>query len=118
MLASIVIRAFNEQGHITRLLEGIGQQSINDIETILVDSGSTDGTVQVASNYPVRIVHVSPEEFTFGFSLNQGVAHAQGELVVIASAHVYPVYPDWLEHLLAPFSDPQVALTYGKQRGD
>jgi len=118
MLASIVIRAYNEQGYIARLLEGIGQQSVKDIETILVDSGSTDGTVQVASQYPVRVVHVRPEEFTFGFSLNRGVARAQGELVVIASAHVYPVYPDWLEHLIAPFRDPQVALTYGKQRGD
>jgi GT2 family glycosyltransferase len=38
-------------------------------------------------------------------------------LVVIASAHVYPVYPDWLERLLAPFSDPQVGLAYGRQRG-
>jgi hypothetical protein len=38
-------------------------------------------------------------------------------LVVIASAHVYPVYPDWLETLLRPFEDEHVALTYGKQRG-
>jgi GT2 family glycosyltransferase len=37
-------------------------------------------------------------------------------LVVIASAHVYPVYPDWLESLLRPFEDNAVALTYGKQR--
>jgi cellulose synthase/poly-beta-1,6-N-acetylglucosamine synthase-like glycosyltransferase len=38
-------------------------------------------------------------------------------LVVIASAHVYPVYPDWLECLLHPFDDERVALVYGKQRG-
>ena len=37
--------------------------------------------------------------------------------IVIASAHVYPVYPDWLECLLRPFDDEQVALVYGKQRG-
>ena len=37
---------------------------------------------------------------------------------MIASAHVYPVYPDWLERLLAAFADPQVGLAYGKQRGD
>jgi rhamnosyltransferase len=38
-------------------------------------------------------------------------------LIVIASAHVYPVYPDWLETLLRPFQDDAVALTYGRQRG-
>lgn len=118
MLASIIIRAYNEDKHIGRLFEGIGQQSIKDIETILVDSGSTDLTLQVAAGYPVSIVHVKPEEFTFGYSLNRGIAKARGEFIVIVSAHVYPVYPDWLEHLIAPLGDPQIALTYGKQRGD
>jgi cellulose synthase/poly-beta-1,6-N-acetylglucosamine synthase-like glycosyltransferase len=64
------------------------------------------------------VVHIAPQEFTFGRSLNCGLAHASGEFAVIASAHVYPVYPDWLERLLAPFADPQVGLAYGKQRGD
>jgi GT2 family glycosyltransferase len=36
----------------------------------------------------------------------------------MASAHVYPVYPDWLERMLAPFTNPKIALAYGKQRGD
>ena len=35
----------------------------------------------------------------------------------MASAHVYPVYPDWLERLLAPFAEADIALAYGKQRG-
>jgi len=94
------------------------QQSIDGAEIILVDSGSTDATVEVAQRYPVQVVHIRPDEFTFGRSLNHGIAAAHGEFIVIASAHVYPVYPDWLQNLLAPFADPQVALAYGKQRGD
>ena len=117
MRASIVIRLCNEEKHIARLLEGIAWQSEGDIEVILVDSGSTDHTLEIASHYPVKVIQIQPEEFTFGLSLNRGVKAAQGELIVIASAHVYPVYPDWLACLLAPFSDPQVALTYGMQRG-
>jgi glycosyltransferase involved in cell wall biosynthesis len=118
MTISIVIRACNEEKHIAQLLEGIARQSVKDVEIILVDSGSTDRTLEIASQYPVRVVHIQPEDFTFGFSLNRGVAQSHGDLIVIASAHVYPVYPDWLECLLAPFDDPQVALTYGKQRGN
>jgi rhamnosyltransferase len=114
---SIVIRAYNEARHIARLLDGILQQTIQDVQIILVDSGSTDGTLDVAGRYPVQVAHIAPQEFTFGRSLNRGLASATGDLVVIASAHVYPVYPDWLERLLAPFSDPQVGLAYGKQRG-
>jgi len=114
---SIIIRAYNEETHIQRLLDGVMQQSVPAPEIILVDSGSTDRTVEIASNYPVRVVHIQPQDFTFGYSLNQGIKESHSEFIVLASAHVYPVYPDWLESLLAPFTDPQVALSYGKQRG-
>jgi len=115
---SIVIRAFNEEQHIGRLLEGIRHQTMSEPQVVLVDSGSTDSTVSIAAQYGTQIVHIPPTEFTFGRSLNLGLATVTCDLVAIASAHVYPVYPDWLERLLAPFADSHVALTYGKQRGD
>jgi len=118
MPCSIVIRAFNEAKHLGRLLEGISRQTIRDVEVVLVDSGSTDSTVDIAVGSGAKIIHIQPEEFTFGRSLNLGIEVASHPLIVVASAHVYPVYPDWLERLLEPFSDPRVALTYGKQRGE
>lgn len=117
MSCSLIIRAYNESQHLGRLLEGVRQQTIKDVEIILVDSGSTDATVSIAESFGAKVVHIPPAEFTFGRSLNFGVRAATRDLIVIASAHVYPVYPDWLETLLHPFQDEQVALTYGKQRG-
>jgi len=114
---SIIIRAYNEEKHLRRLFEGIQHQTLKDVEVILVDSGSTDSTVSIAESYGAKVLHIRPEEFTFGRSLNLGIKSATRELIVIASAHVYPVYPDWLETLLSPFQDARVALTYGKQRG-
>jgi glycosyltransferase involved in cell wall biosynthesis len=113
----VVIRAYNEETHIARILLGILHQTVGEVEVILVDSGSTDATLAIASRYPVRILHIDPESFSFGRSLNLGCAAARGEFVVIASAHVYPVYADWLEQLLVPFGDERVAVVYGKQRG-
>jgi rhamnosyltransferase len=117
MNCSIIIRAYNEEKHIGRLLEGIKYQTIKDVEVILVDSGSTDSTVSIADTFGAHVVHIHPEEFTFGRSLNLGIKEANRELIVIVSAHVYPVYPDWLSSLLCPLEDDKVALTYGKQRG-
>src|SRR5436190_1443308 len=71
---SVVIRSFNEERHIGRLLTGIVRQSVPTPEIILVDSGSTDATVAIASRYPVTIVQIQPSEFTFGRSLNRGIA--------------------------------------------
>ena len=116
--ATIVIRCYNEEQHIGRLLSGILEQTIRDVEIILVDSGSTDATLSIASRYPVTIAFIAPEEFSFGRSLNIGCAKATGEFIVIASAHIYPLYKDWLEKLLEPFKIPEVALVYGKQRGN
>ena len=115
---SIVIRCYNEEEHIGKLLRGIFEQTISNVELIIVDSGSTDSTLEIASEYPVKIVSIKPSEFTFGRSLNLGCQEATGEYIVIVSAHVYPVYQDWLSNLIAPFSDPKVALTYGRQQGN
>jgi glycosyltransferase involved in cell wall biosynthesis len=114
---SVVIRAYNEGQHIGRLLAGIEKQTLKDVEVIVVDSGSTDGTVDIATRHGARVIHIQPHEFTFGRSLNKGVAAADGEYVVIISAHCFPVYPDWLEQIIKPFADSQVAVSYGKQRG-
>ena len=116
-VCSIVIRAFNEERHLGRLLEGISRQTIQDVQMILVDSGSTDNTVDIAKEKDVEIVSINPQDFTFGRSLNMGIEAAVSDFILIASAHVYPVYPDWIERMLELFSDPSVALVYGKQRG-
>ncbi|MGM0587758.1 MAG: glycosyltransferase family 2 protein [Bacteroidota bacterium] len=117
-IASVIIRCFNEEKHIGKLLTGIQQQTLDEVEIILVDSGSTDATLSIARQFPVQIVTIKPENFSFGRALNIGCQTANGQFLVFASAHVYPTYDDWLEKLIQPFEDPKVALTYGKQRGN
>jgi glycosyltransferase involved in cell wall biosynthesis len=114
---SIVIRTFNEEKHISGLLNAIEQQKTRNLEVILVDSGSTDKTLNIVRKHQVRVVHLKPSDFTFGRSLNKGVETAKGDVVVLASAHISPLTDHWLNKLVAPFDDPLVALTYGKQRG-
>ena len=115
---SMVIRCLDEEEHIGRLLAGIGRQTLQPFEIIIVDSGSTDATLEVASHFPVRVLSIESELFSFGRSLNLGCEAALGNIIVIASAHVYPVYETWLEELVAGLDDPEVALAYGRQQGD
>lgn len=115
--ASIVIRCYNEAEHIGKLLHGIDEQSVDDHEIVLVDSGSTDGTLDIARRFGIdELVHIDPADFSFGRALNRGCEAANGKYCVIASAHVYPKREDWLERLLEKFVE-DVALVYGKQRG-
>lgn len=117
MRVSIVVRAYNEEEHFEKLLLGIHAQRRKADEIVLVDSGSTDSTVEIGRRYGCRVVTIDKHEFTFGRALNCGCEAAIGDVCVFVSAHVYPLYDDWLEKLVAPFEDDRVALTYGRQRG-
>jgi glycosyltransferase involved in cell wall biosynthesis len=115
---SAVIRAYNEGKHIGRLLEGLEQQTVKPDEIILVDSGSTDDTVEIARAAGCRIVHIDKSEFSFGRALNRGCSAAIGDVLLFASAHVYPLYNTHVEHLVSAFDRDGVAIAYGRQVGD
>jgi rhamnosyltransferase len=115
---SAVIRAYNEGERIGRLLKGLEQQTVKLDEIILVDSGSTDDTVAIAEAAGCNIVHIAKREFSFGRALNRGCAAASGDILLFASAHVYPVYDTHVEHIVSAFDRDGVAIAYGRQVGD
>ncbi|QLA14815.1 glycosyltransferase family 2 protein [Desulfolutivibrio sulfoxidireducens] len=115
---SVVIRCYNEAKRLPRLLFGLSRQTMRDFEVVAVDSGSTDDTPRILAAHGVRTLFLTPGEFSFGRSCNLGCQASRGEYIVFVSAHAYPVYEGWLEELLAPFADPGVAASYGKQRGN
>jgi glycosyltransferase involved in cell wall biosynthesis len=94
------------------------EQTKKDVEIIVVDSGSRDATVRIAKQFPTKLVHIKPEDFSFGYAINVGCQAATGDILLFASAHVYPVFNDWLELMCQPFENEEVAVVYGKQRGD
>jgi glycosyltransferase involved in cell wall biosynthesis/D-arabinose 1-dehydrogenase-like Zn-dependent alcohol dehydrogenase len=114
---SIVIRTLNEGKNLEKVFQGIHNQNYKDWEIVLVDSGSTDRTLELAKQYGARIFHIPSDEFTFGRSLNQGCGEALGEYLVFVSGHVWPVTNNWLRNLVEPFQEPSVAMVYGRQRG-
>jgi rhamnosyltransferase len=114
---SIVIRTLNEGKNLEKVFQGIHNQNYKDWEIVLVDSGSTDRTLDLAKQYGARIFHIPSKEFTFGRSLNQGCSEALGEYLVFVSGHVWPVTNNWLRNLVEPFQELSVAMVYGRQRG-
>lgn len=114
---SIVIRTRNEARFIGATLKRIFDQATTlNYEIIVVDSGSTDDTLAIARQYPVRLFEIAPIEFTYGYALNYGARLARSDCIVNLSAHCIPVDSCWLDQLITPLlSDHTVAATYGKQ---
>ena len=118
--ASIVIRTLNEAKHLGDLLKMISRQITPDmdVETVLIDSGSTDDTIEIARAYGARITTITRTEFSFGRSLNRGCEFANGDFLVLISGHCVPVGDNWLQDLCQPLVEGVVDYTYGRQIGD
>ena len=117
--ASIIIRTLNEARHLDSLLESIAAQQTNGIsrEVVLVDSGSTDGTLEIAARHGCRIFHITRQEFSFGRSLNIGCQAAVGGILVMISGHCVPTDHHWLQKLCQPILDGHAGYVYGRQYG-
>lgn len=115
---SIVIRALNEADHLPALFSALLRQSRRPDEVIVVDSGSVDDSIAIARAHGAEIIHIAPEQFSFGRALNVGCSRASGDILLFVSAHVYPLDEKWLDHMITPFERPDVGLVYGGQTGD
>ena len=110
---SVVIRTLNEERWIDACLRAVYDQDHPDIEVVLVDNRSTDGTLDIVSGYPVVLETI--DEFRPGLALNIGVRASSGDVLVFISGHCVPVDTRWLSNLIAPLEDPSVAGVYGRQ---
>jgi rhamnosyltransferase len=113
---SVVIRAKDEAASIGRTLELVAAQTLA-AQIIVVDSGSTDGTGDIAREHGAEVVWIPASEFTFGGALNLGTQHAKAPIVVALSAHAYPRDERWLKRLVSVFEAPNVACAVGAETG-
>jgi glycosyltransferase involved in cell wall biosynthesis len=92
---SIVIRTLNAAETLGEVL--LRLQPGDSDQLIVVDSGSTDGTVELARSYGADILIIRKEDFTYGRALNRGFSAARHEWILSLSAHTIPADPFFLE---------------------
>src|SRR2546427_10798604 len=114
---SIIIRTYNEEKHLPELFRRLAEQEYRNFETVVVDSGSIDRTRDVASACADRLVSIRKHDFSFGYSLNEGIRNSTSRFVAIVSAHAMPADSSWLGNLVEPLRDPHTAMVYGRQQG-
>ncbi len=87
---------------------------MGESEIILIDLGSTDRTIEIASTFPVEIHCITAGSFHHARTRNYAASLASKEYLVYLAADAWPATNTWLESLLAPFSDRGVAAVYGR----
>lgn len=113
---SVVIPTKNGGALFVSVLDKLQQQNIWDsVELIVVDSGSSDGTPEVALRAGAKVIQIPPEKFNHGATRDYGVSQASGEFVVLMVQDAVPYDSNLLETILQSFSDPDVAGVYVRQ---
>ena len=114
---TVIIPVRNEAATIGACIEGILEQTVRAAEIIVLDSRSTDGTREILRGFPdVRVIDIDPSEFNHGETRNIGVRAAEGsDFVLFTVGDARPADNQWVERLLAGFSDEEVAGVCGQQ---
>lgn len=113
---SVVMPVKNEALKIKACIEGILSQTVPVQEIIVVDSGSTDGTLQILEAFPiVKLIKIPSIEFNHGETRNLGVSKATGDFVILTVGDAQPANEFWIEGLLKGFTDDAVAAVCGQQ---
>jgi glycosyltransferase involved in cell wall biosynthesis len=85
---SVVLRTLNEHDTLRLMLEDINQQeAVSDVEIIVVDNESNDGTPEVAKKYGAKVLTLARKDFTYPKSMNMGVEAASNNLVFLSVGH-------------------------------
>ena len=114
--ASILVLTKNEAQNIEACLKAVySQQGVDPFEVLIIDSESTDETVEIARRFPAHIEQIPARDFHHARTRNFAASLAEGEILVFLVADAIPVSDAWLRTLIANFDEPNVGAVYGRQ---
>lgn len=115
---TVTLVARNAGSLLARVLERVrSQRSGREIEIVLIDTGSSDGTAACAESFGARVIRLSADA-GFGAARSRAYAEARLPVLVNLSQDAVPATENWLESLLAPLADPAVGVVCGTSLPD
>jgi rhamnosyltransferase len=117
MMVTVALLLKDAEEHLKSLLDSVFLQQDCQFEVLAIDSGSTDRTLEILSQYDVRVVQISPLEFGHGKTRNFAAAnaHPNSELIIYLSQDALPANEDWLKNLTDPLiNDRSVAGVFSR----
>jgi rhamnosyltransferase len=113
---TIIIRSFNEGWALRDTLRMLAAQEYSAWELIVIDSGSTDGSVDLirAAN-PKHFIQIESHEYNPSHVMNRGMSLARSDFGIFLNADAKPRDAHWLRPLAHALQDPRTAACFGRQ---
>ena len=107
---SIVVCAYNAAEHIEACLTSLEASDYPELEVIVCDDGSSDGTPEIARGFPFKVLELAHRGLSS--ARNEGISAATGEIVAFLDADAF-CHPEWPYHLALSLEDEGVAASGG-----
>ena len=118
-LATVAVLTYNGDTYLEEILRAVEEQRIDgEVDILVIDSGSTDRTLQIAAGHPhVRLHEIPNSEFGHGKTRNLAARLARGEFIAYLTHDAIPATDRWLHELIAPLrdTDADIKAVMGKQ---
>ncbi|WP_412988389.1 glycosyltransferase family 2 protein [Pediococcus siamensis] len=105
---SVIVPVYNASRYLARCLDSIKEQNMREFEVVLINDGSTDGSLDIIKPYleDKRFRLINQENRGISFTRNHGIDVAMGEYIVFVDADdfVFPDYLSYLFHLIVKFN--------------
>lgn len=116
---SILLPSLNVKNYIEQCIKSVLEQTLQDIEIIIIDANSTDGTLEILRSYAEkdsRIKIIVSNVKSYGYQINKGIEVAQGDFIGIVETDDY-IEKDMFESLyqMAAMYNLDYVKGYGKQ---
>ena len=117
-VTTVAIPTLNGGAELAKTLEALAaQRTSTDLEVLICDSGSQDGSVRLAREHGAQVIEMAPAEFSHGRTRNLLMERSRGTHVAFLTQDAVPADDLWLAKLVAGFAfAPAVGLVFGPYR--
>lgn len=113
---SVIVPTYNAGKQFEQFIQLIKlQKGIKHIELVVVDSGSSDGTVELCQKYEIVLKQIPNKEFTHSYARNLGAMQAKGDVLVFMTQDALPVGDYWLYNMIHPIINGEAAATSARE---
>ncbi|MFT4049373.1 MAG: glycosyltransferase family 2 protein [Solirubrobacterales bacterium] len=116
---TVAVPVLNGGERFLELLRAVGSQRNDagvEFELLIVDSGSTDGSLEAARGAGARVIEIDKSTFQHGRTRNLAMSEARGDVVALLTDDSAPAGPGWLDAIVSSFElADDVALVFGPQ---
>jgi len=115
-LIAVIIPTYNASKYLSKLFKILRQQTVNINEIIIIDSSSTDNTVDIAKTYGAEIVIISKDEFDHGGTRTKAGKISKGDILIYLTQDALPYDDCTIENIVKPFqNDEKIGAAFGRQ---